>query len=51
MEPLDRASFKIDNRDRMAYISDAVINGDANEEAWDFKTEIMLALYLLTYQK
>jgi hypothetical protein len=51
MEPLDRASFKIDNGDTMAYLLDTVIANNDNGEPGDFKTEIMLALYLLTYQK
>ncbi len=51
IEPLDRARFKIDNGDTMAYLLDTVIARDANGEPGDFKTEVMLALYLLTYQK
>jgi len=51
IEPLDRARFKIDNGDTMANLLDTVIARDANGEPGDFKTEVMLALYLLTYQK
>jgi hypothetical protein len=51
MEPLDRALFKIDNGDTMAYLVDSVISNDSNLDPGDFKTEVMLALYLLTYQK
>ena len=35
----------------MANLLDTVIARDANGEPGDFKTEVMLALYLLTYQK
>jgi hypothetical protein len=51
MEPLDRALFKIDNGDTMGYVLDEKISSEANGEPGDFKTEVMLALYLLTYQK
>jgi hypothetical protein len=34
-----------------AFVLDTVIPSDANGEPGDFKTEVMLALYLLTYQK
>jgi hypothetical protein len=51
MEPLDRALFKIDNGDTMGYVLDEKISSEANGEPGDFKTEVMLALYLLTFQK
>lgn len=34
-----------------AFVLDTVIPSDADGEPGDFKTEVMLALYLLTYQK
>jgi hypothetical protein len=51
MEPLDRARFKIDNGDMMASILEKVIANNDYGEPGDFKTEVTLALYLLTYQK
>ena len=35
----------------MGYVLDEKISSETNGEPGDFKTEVMLALYLLTYQK